>query len=155
MYRYCCLQTYETEYPCEEDEAVIRSSSVEFIKKSLSFYMPNRLQAWNDETKVGNPTRSVDLNDLIKRIKKSEVRGIGIKSQAVRPMEDSEYDQMVQNFLDKDETNVEHKFGISGFMNMQSHMVARLDDTARIFTETLKVHGKCIVYNLFSNYIFL
>ena len=53
---------------------------------------------------------------------------------------------MVGGFIDKDKSNIEAKFGISGFMNVQSHMVAQLDDTARVFTDSLKVHGKFIVY---------
>ena len=125
---------------------ITRASNDDFRKKALSYYMLNRLQAWNGETKVGNPTRSVEPNDLIKRIKKFEVRGIGIKSQAVWPMEDSKYNQMVGKFIAKDELNVEAKFDILGFINEQSHMVPRLDDTARIFVESFKVHGKFIVY---------
>ena len=71
VYQYCCLLSFGAEYPCEEDVPISRSSTVEFIKKALSYYMSNMLLAWNEETKVGNPTRSVDLNDLIKSIKNS------------------------------------------------------------------------------------
>ena len=34
-----------------------RASSIEFWKKSISYYMPNRLHAWNSLRLEGNPTR--------------------------------------------------------------------------------------------------
>ena len=46
------------------------ASSLEFMKKAISFFMPNRLLGWNVTTTSGNPTKSIIINDLIKRVKK-------------------------------------------------------------------------------------
>ena len=50
-----------------------RSSSLESYNKEISLFMPNRLIGWNVQTKQGNPTKSVAVNNLIKKIKKIEV----------------------------------------------------------------------------------
>ena len=50
-----------------------RSSSLQFWKKAISCYMPNRLMPWNAVSGQGNPTRSIEVNTLIKKVKKKEV----------------------------------------------------------------------------------
>jgi len=57
-----------------------RSSSLQFYKKAISYYMPNRLVAWNSLRNTGNPTRSLDVNDLIKKVKRFEARGAESKA---------------------------------------------------------------------------
>ncbi|KAK1746653.1 hypothetical protein QTG54_003260 [Skeletonema marinoi] len=42
---------------------------LDFYKKSISYFMPNKGQVWDPETKRGNPTRSKDINNLIKKVK--------------------------------------------------------------------------------------
>jgi hypothetical protein len=44
-----------------------RASSLQYWKKALSSYMPNRLMTWNVATQQGNPTKSTEVNDLIKK----------------------------------------------------------------------------------------
>ena len=43
------------------------SSSLEFMKKALSFYMPHK-ENWDDEKKCGNPTRSKLVKELLHRV---------------------------------------------------------------------------------------
>jgi hypothetical protein len=59
-----------------------RSASLEFSKKAISYFMPNRLIVWNQRTREGNLTRSNIVNELIKRVKKQEIRRQGRTSQA-------------------------------------------------------------------------
>ena len=47
-----------------------RLSSLEFVKKALFHFMPDKLQSWNIRREEGNPTRLVAVNDLIKLVKK-------------------------------------------------------------------------------------
>ena len=48
------------------------------LQKRHQFFMPNRLISWNAETSNGNPTKSIEVNDLIKsRVKKQEVQKQG------------------------------------------------------------------------------
>ena len=58
-----------------------RSSTLAFHKKALSYFMPNKHLGWNTVSLSGNPTRSPEINDLIKRVKRHEVRGEGVSSQ--------------------------------------------------------------------------
>ena len=69
----------------------LRSTCLEFWKKAISYYMPNRLMQWNEIAEVGNPTRCLAINDLIKSMKKSEVKNLGIKSTTRRAMTDQEF----------------------------------------------------------------
>ena len=50
-----------------------RSSSLEFSKKAISFFMPYRLTPWVDGS--GNPTRSAIVNNLLREVRQFEVRG--------------------------------------------------------------------------------
>jgi hypothetical protein len=52
---------------------LIKCNTLQYWKKAISSFMPNRL-AWNEISLVGNPTRSAELNDLLRRVKKIEVR---------------------------------------------------------------------------------
>ena len=49
-----------------------RSSSIEFDKKAISYFMPNKWP-WDEQEKKGNPTRSAKVNKLIANVKKAEV----------------------------------------------------------------------------------
>ena len=75
VYAHFANMAYGVPSPSETDHPTqCRSSTLEFAKKAVSSFMPNRLLAWNAQVGTGNPTRSVEVNDLIKRIKKEEVR---------------------------------------------------------------------------------
>lgn len=67
LVRYMSLQAFGTETPGPNDRPIHRrSTGLAFIKKAVSYFMPNRNSAWNVETQTGNPTMSVAVNDLIK-----------------------------------------------------------------------------------------
>ena len=59
-----------------------RLSSLAFAKKAVSHYMPRRLVHWDDLKGEGNPTKSVEVNNVINAVKKAEVRKQGKSSQA-------------------------------------------------------------------------
>ena len=74
IYAYFANLAYGTTTPSADDTPIhARSSTLEFAKKSISSFQPNRLIPWNEQSRTGNPTRSPLVNDLIKRIKKEEV----------------------------------------------------------------------------------
>ena len=71
-----CLKVYGNPDPGIDDNPTEgRSTSLEFYKKALSFFMPNKLMPWNElaNPPLGNPTRSVPVKELIKRVRKKEV----------------------------------------------------------------------------------
>ena len=49
--------------------------------------MPNKFVAWNIQSESRNPTRSIYVNELIKNVKKEEVRKGGKATVARRPLE--------------------------------------------------------------------
>jgi hypothetical protein len=91
LVRYMCLQAYKTADPTAEDKPMYaRSTGLEVIKKAISSFMPNKNVKWNVESQTGNPTMSVAVNELIKKIKKAEVRKQGKKSNAKRDLKVSQ-----------------------------------------------------------------
>ena len=72
--RFLCFKAYGTESPnfATDKPTHGRSSSLEFAKKAISYFMPNRLLAWNEQTRSGNPTRSTLVKNIIKRVKRTK-----------------------------------------------------------------------------------
>ena len=88
--------------------AKIRSSTLEVMKKAIFWYMPNRLQIWNEQIKSGNPTRSREVNVFIKCVRKMEVRRVGKSSNARRPMSMAEFRKAIRIF--ERENNFENRY---------------------------------------------
>ena len=49
----------------EGQEFLIRSVTLEVMKKTFSWYMPDQVAAWNVWSRMGNPTRSKDVDKSI------------------------------------------------------------------------------------------
>jgi len=118
----------------------LRSNTIEYYKKAISHYMPNRLMAWNELSNVGNPTRSHQLNDLIKYVKKKEARKMGAAPKARRSITSTEYRAVIKILKSSDDGDIIKKHGIPALMNFQFHMISRIDDTTQAFFENLLVH---------------
>jgi hypothetical protein len=96
VYRWMCTKAFGVPDPTAEDNPIHgRASSLSYYKKAISYFMPNKLMPWNAITKEGNPTKSVLVNDLIKAVKKKEVRKQGKPSKADRVLEKVEFDQLI------------------------------------------------------------
>ena len=132
---------FGTSTPDEDARPMVRSSSIEFWKKSISAFMPNRLMVWNELSRVGNPTKSIQINDLIKKIKKYEVRKQGVPSQARRPFSPKEYDE-IKEILYKEGKDTIWKYGVPAQMNYQFHLIACADNTTNVLLENLQVHPR-------------
>jgi hypothetical protein len=107
-----------------------RSASLEFAKKAISYFMPNRLMVWNQQTRVGNPTRSNIVNELIKRVKKQEVRRQGRTSQARRPLEEAEFRELIRRVHASGPAHTQ-RYSAAAFYIFQFHLIGRLDDVAK------------------------
>ena len=59
-----------------------RSNTLTFHKKAISYFMSNKHLGWNTVSLSGNPTRSPEVNDLIKQVRPHEVHGEAVSSQA-------------------------------------------------------------------------
>ena len=141
--RWMCLKVYGTPDPTPEDNPTEgRSSSLAFSKKALSYFMPNRLIHWNElaNPPFGNPTKSSAVNDLIKRIKKKEVRKQGKASEARKPFLEREYEQVITRM--KMNENVEARLFLSTIFIFQLCMIARIDDSAKLRHDDIKMNDQ-------------
>ena len=139
--RYMSLLAYGTEVPTPDMGPVHRrSSGLEVLKKALSFFMPNQNAKWNVESETGNPTMSVAVNALIKRIKKDEVRKRGKPSNAKRDLKRPEYRKTLRLLEAHPDSN--RKFRIPCMMKMQFHIIGRADDISNQETVDIRQHDK-------------
>jgi hypothetical protein len=84
-----------------------------------------------------NPTKSIPVNDLIKKIKKKEVQKQGKNSMARGGLVAAEFEQTLG--LLEDNNDIKKKFMVSNAARFQyAAMVARIDDTANIKEADLK-----------------
>jgi hypothetical protein len=140
--RYFCLIAYGTTEPDLEHDFLsqARSSHLEFAKKAISWYMPNKLGHWQAQAHppVENPTKSVKVNDIIKLVKKKEVHGQGWSSNAKQPFTTVEWRKVV-NMLDGC-VMVEYKFKYSCVVRHMHHMILCLDDISHFKLTNLLSH---------------
>jgi hypothetical protein len=120
---------------------LLRSSTIMYRKKAISCFMPNHLMVWNEISLVGNPTKSVQLNDLLKYMKKKEVRHQGVLSQARRSIKAAEYCRTIE-ILKGEGNSIIWKYGIPAMMNFQFHMISRIDDATQVKMENLAPHDR-------------
>ena len=149
--RWMQLKVYGTADPLPTDNPTEgRSSSLEYAKKAISFYMPNRLMQWNVMAipPTGNPTKSILVNDLIKLVKKKEVRKQGKPSQARKAFDEQEYETIIAK-LEACENDQTRLFS-SGVVRFQYNMIARIDDACQFLSENLKTNPEHPLYAALS-----
>ena len=115
-----------------------RSNALKTWKKQISHFMPNKLMKWDAMSNVGNPTKSIEVNDVIQKVMKKEVRKQGKASTARRPATHREFKE-AQNILmnESQPTDVVRCHGIPCMMRFQYNLIARIDDTAQFQRENL------------------
>jgi hypothetical protein len=101
--------------------------------------MPNRNVQWNMESQTGHPTISVAVNDLIKTIKKAEVRKLGKKSNAKRDMKRAEFRKCLR-LLEAERGNFLKCHPVTTMLKHQFHIIGRADDISNLETIDLRVH---------------
>mgnify|MGYP006197484805 FL=1 len=131
--------------PGHDDNPTLgRSSSLEYYKKALSYFIPYRLASWNPMTNSGNPTRSQPIIDLIKAVKKKEVRKQGKATSAVRPLEAEEFASTL-NLLRK-YPDILRRFQMPALCTFQFHMIGRIDDCCKFLKENLTSNRRFPLY---------
>ena len=139
LVKYFCLKVYGVAEPTPEMRPTQgRSNSILFAKKAISYFMPNKLETWSIRAKSGNPTRSVLVNNLVKAIKKMEVRRQGAPSQARRALLAAEYESIIR--ILRNSTDPTHKYLCPAFHMFQFNLIARVDDTAHLKKENIRTH---------------
>lgn len=131
--RFMNLKAYHTETPGEEHHPkYARSGSLYGVKKQLSFFMPRKNISWDNVNKTGNPTRSMQVNEMISRVKKSEVRKQGAESQARRELTFEEFLEVLDIVRHDDTMGELLKYKLGSLLTWQWSMVGRIDDMMRL-----------------------
>lgn len=74
--RWMSIKAFGTAEPGPMDTpSKCRSTTLEMCKKAVSWLMPHRTAPWNTITKFGNPTRSKEVQELLKQVKKKRLDG--------------------------------------------------------------------------------
>jgi hypothetical protein len=93
----CLLKAYGSpDPPAGSNPTDGRESSLNYYKKALSYFMPNKHNGWDEVTLRGNPTKSREVLDLLKAVRKKEVRRQGAASMVRHPMEIEEMRQIFE-----------------------------------------------------------
>ena len=97
--------------------------------------MPIFLMPWNAISGQGKPTRSIEVNTLIKKVKKKEVRKEGVSSKARHAVTHVEFRRM-QSIL-REKNDVLRRYGIPSLLTFQYNMIGRIDDCTQFQMENL------------------
>jgi hypothetical protein len=138
--RWMKNSAYGTPTPGPTDHPThCRSTLLEQSKKAISWFMPNKHMPWDVRSNSGNPTRSIPVNDVIKDVKKAEVRKQGRPSQAKRDLKRAEFRKTLR-VLEADEGNYELQSKVPAMLKFQFHIIARTDDITNLETNDLRSH---------------
>ena len=116
-----------------------RLNTLAFHKKALSYFMPNKHLGWNMVSLMGNPTRSPEINDLIKWVRRHEVHGEGVSLQARHALTLPEFRSLVGMAPNSDTFNLQ--VHIACILKFQVHLIARVDDAEHVLMSELQAHG--------------
>ena len=139
--RFLCMKAYNDPDPDIGNGArptYGRSDSLYYVKKALSKFMPNRTANWVNGQ--GNPTKSSLVNDMIKQVKKFEVRGEGAPSNAKRPLKQIEFRKTLSLFR-ADGNDWNHQFRYPMMALWQYHLIGRIDDVCNFKVNDPRGHG--------------
>ena len=118
-----------------------RKETLDYYKKSISFFMPRKKTRWHEDTEYGNPTQSDAVNELISEVEGFETHGEGRDSTARREFEESELRRLLNLFRVTPLGGLVTAFGLPAQFVMQVQMMARLDDTCMFQKQYLDQHN--------------
>ena len=116
-----------------------RSNTLSLHKRALSYFVPNKHLGSNTVSLTWNPTRSPEVNGLIKRVRHHEVRGEGVSSQARHALTLPDFFSLVEMAPNSDTFNLQ--VHILCILKFQVHLIARVDDAAHVLMSELQGHG--------------
>lgn len=141
--RYLSFKCYGTPDPTENDKPDhARSSTLEYIKKAISHFMPRKAIQWDPVVERGNPTRSEEVHAFLKKIRKCEVRKQGKASQARRPLEFDEFLNLLDIIQSSNPTRQSErvkKYLMASVLTMQWQLIGRINDMMKLKLENLQV----------------
>ncbi|CAB9496607.1 expressed unknown protein [Seminavis robusta] len=130
---YLEFRAYGKANPQEGDFPILmRAGSVEKLKQSISWYMPNKNVPWIDG-RGGNPARHASLNEVIKKIERHEARDEGKDANDKRPYNDNEFFKLLEMLRRKEDFDHNMKYPMMSLWSY--HLIHRLDDTCHFKVE--------------------
>ena len=94
----------------------------------------------------GNPTKSAEVNALINRVQKAEVRHQGVPSQARSEFRTKELEAIIEVF--EKHPDIDKRMFLSAVFKYQYHLGARVDDSCK----ALKINIKPMANEQHANY---
>lgn len=113
-----------------------RSSTLAYYKKAISKFMPRKNLSWDVIRCEGNPTKSILVNEMIKNVKRFEVRKQGKPAQARRAFEFSEFIQIL-TILRNHEFTSYIKAWQAALLSIQWQLIGRVDDMMKLSTDDI------------------
>ena len=101
--------------------------------------MPNKLMQWNKLNGVENPTKSTEINKLIKSVKKLEVQKLGVVLKGRMPLTENEFWKIVK-MQKESEQGPTGEYGVPAQMCLQVHLIAKMDDSMTVLLENVGAH---------------
>jgi hypothetical protein len=136
--RYFSWIAYGTEHPDDGSlPTKARSNTLKAKKKMFSSFMPRKNIPWDDVRREGNPTKSIAVNALIKRVMKFEVRKQGVESQARRPVEYSEFLNLLNVVRTHQRYRTADRYRLGSILTLQWHIIGRVDDMMKLQFENI------------------
>jgi hypothetical protein len=138
--RYFNFKAYGVIEPGEDDYSThCHSNTLFFHKKALSWFMPRANMVWDDVSGRGNPMKSSAVNKLISKVKKHEVRGTGVASQARQAVEWEEFLNLL--IATKEVFSTPDKVSAMMFLlavlTLQWQLIARINNIMQLAASTL------------------
>ena len=116
----------------------VRLNALQTWKKQISHFSPSKLMKWDAMSNVGNPTKSIKVNNMIQKVMKKEVRKQGKASTAQQPTTHQEFKEAQNILMNKSRpTDVICHHGIPCMMQFQYNLIARINDTAKFQCKNL------------------
>lgn len=140
IFRYFCIRAFGVEV-LEKDSrpTLLRGSTLEFYKKSISHFMPNKQPGWDVRTHSGNPTKSALVNNLLARVARHELALQGAISKVKRSLTLDEFKMLITIFETSLSFQVQHRFATMA--KYQFHLIGRSDDVAQFKLRDLVGHS--------------
>ena len=91
--------------------------------------MPRKAVQWDVPRGEGNPTKSPLVNQVIKNVKKAEIRKEGVSPKARRELEYNEYLLLLTLIRKSDHKD---RFLISSLLCLQWQLIGRIDDLSNV-----------------------
>jgi len=123
-------------YDPEKDEPKKqRANSLEFAKKAVSYFMPNKNEWVNG---FGNPTKHSSVHQVIAHVRKAEARRRGAESKAKRPLTEKEFRKTLEIFRSKND--FVNQIKLPAMCLWQFSLIARNDDICHFLVDDPKGH---------------